>query len=542
MKTQFVVSSLKSLVEYENKINSLKKYENNNVKIKTTIIDANIYNNKMDYSNIDYSKVDLSDLDKIGEHAEKLKGIGKRNMEITKTLFKDSYIIVDKPILVETLNNGKKIENSEKNRKNIDSVVTFFSNKHLTEFIPSSMFEFNNLHIVYSDMLFFYRHKTMINFSLFRLKFNNTMRLLVSKNKDGEVSSEMNNKCPENNKNNQNKKCELIKIPIEIVDLSVLSIDDNRQDFDYLFFQKKENGEIDKYTKIEYSIDDNLSDDTRKNKSTKSTKLTFNVDTYIPSANYMFYDIAEMLFADNMFIWEDKKYEKRIRRLMYLSMICELSNKKPINALLSEYQEFNALFVNFNRILGEFIQRSEKTNFIEQIYEKIKNDKENPMIIKSNEQMITRDINNLRETKLMALKEKKINFFIDKFISNYYETIILIKYFKDTYASVLTTSSKLSDEHFEYCKYQNELLELIKNKKIVKHRMVDGNEYNAGVDYNGIDEYKTQDAINEMMKKLHEYHDEIIKHTGEIIRILNNMLKQNIQKINKFDLSANCLN
>ena len=518
------------LSDYDNNINSLNSKE---TIIKTNIGEVNVYNYKIEYN-------------------DKGKGKGRSIKEKfdNKKLFKESYIITDKPVIINPSSNGKKqTENIYTTRKNVDSVVTFFSNNNLTEFIPHNMFEFNNLHIVYSDMLFFMRHKTMINFSLFRLKFNNKMILEinkenkdVSKSVDGQIDrpidGQIDGPTDRSNKNcinSENKKCELIKIPIEIVDLSVLSIDDNRQDFDHIFFQTRKDGTYNKYQEINYSISDNLSEDTRDN---KTTPLSYNLSTYIPSANYMFYDIAEMLLADNMFIWDDKKYEKRIARIIYLSVICELSDNKTITELISDYTQFKTFIERYNNKADY-----DEDNIIDKIYGEIKAEKKeggNPMVVINNDQMIIPAINKIKPTKLLRLQNKKINFFIDTFISNYNESIILIKYFKDTYLSVAssTTGSKLTDEHLKYCQFQNELLELIKNKKIIKHKMVDGKEYNATVDYNGINYYKDPKQLNKMIKKLFEYKTYLLKYINKIISILTDISQKRIDRIDNFDWSA----
>ena len=46
-----------------------------------------------------------------------------------------------------------------------------------------------------------------------------------------------------------------------------------------------------------------------------------NIDIKIPSAEYMYYDICCMLFVNQLFVWSDKKYGKRIERINYLSII-----------------------------------------------------------------------------------------------------------------------------------------------------------------------------------------------------------------------------
>ena len=587
MAWKFVLKSKKVVDEFENKINQLKKYKQHNIKINAKIIDAKVFNNEIDFSKIKY--------DEINEHTKEerkeeiLCGEVKTNMNITKKLFKDSYIIVDKPIFA----NKKGHETGAKNRKNIDSVITFFSNKNLTEFIPNDMFKFNSLHIVYSDMLFFYRLKTMINFSLFRLKFNNTMRLEIGKsNNSGPMWENKNNgiSCPGKDKN---KKCDVVKIPIEIVDLSVLSIDDNRQDYDHLFFQKI-GGITDKYSTINYSINDMLSSDTRED---KSTPLTYTLNTYIPSANYMFYDIAEMLFVDNMFAWEDKKYDKRIRRLMYLSVICELLNSKSIDDLIADYQKLKAMFENIKSTFNHYQTKShqkdcktkpeetkpeetkpeetkpeetkgfykkiekktksEKTKseetkkeetksedvsdksfkqrleFIKKMYKTTKGNKENSMIVINNEKVIPSEIHNIPETKLMVLENSKINFFIDKFISNYYESIILLQYF--------VNGDELTKIHREYCEYQTKLLHLIGGKTMVKHKMTDGNDYFPGIDYNSIDTYKTTTELSNLLNELCKYHNTIIKYANEIIGVLTNIKAEGISNIGNFDFSSEFL-
>lgn len=37
---------------------------------------------------------------------------------------------------------------------------------------------------------------------------------------------------------------------------------------------------------------------------------------------YMFTDIATILFNDALFIWEENKYDKRIKRIFYIILTC----------------------------------------------------------------------------------------------------------------------------------------------------------------------------------------------------------------------------
>jgi hypothetical protein len=468
------------------------------IKIKTKIDKLNLYNYVVDFTKPNKKLEEDSTLE---------------NKFNNTNLFKESYIITDNPVNPEN-------DDIMKYRKNVDSVVAFFSNNRLTEFIPMEIFEKNNFHIVYSDMLFFIRHKSMINFSLFRLKFNNTLNLTNTKT----ITYS-------DNTQDIKSKQEIIKIPIEIVDLSVSSLDDNRSDYDNILFAPNTNH----YQDINYSISNKITD-------IKEEKI-FNILTTIPSANYMFYDIVEMLYIDNMFIWEDKKYGKRIGRLMYLSIICELSQGTTIDKLINDYTKFISFISEQNiNSIDDFDLN------INKIYEKIKTVKTEKMIVINNEQVINPRIHNIRPTKILKLAENKINFYLDLFISNYYESVILIKYFKhnnpsqqlnETHGSA--TQDVLEPEHFNYCEYQNQLLKDIENKIMLQKRMANQNNYMFSTDYSELKHYKTTKVLKNIADEFLKYNKTLILYSKNLIELLNEIKMSGITQINNFNFSSDKL-
>jgi hypothetical protein len=523
MSSEFHNNISSNITEYEQDIKSLPRVaresnegsessegsKNIKIKIKKLQLYNHLINYKLDDQN-NYSTTIVNNFD-------------------NKKIFKDSYIITDNPHDT-TLSTPTQFVT-----KNVDSVVTFFTNNELTEFIPDNILRYNNLHIVYSDMLFFIRHKTMINFSLFRLKFNNIMTII--KHRVDQANNLLEEKPIE----------EIIKIPIEIVDLSVSSIDDNRQDYDEIFFKKytiipsrtespqtteSPQPTTNHYQKINFTIEDKLSE---------NTITPYNIETVLPSADYMFYDISGMLFADNMFIWEDKKYFKRIGRLMNLAIICELSRGTTVTKLIGDYNNFSEFVTTYNK------STYDNTNIIDKIYNEIITG--TLIKVTNNTPMINNTITTIPQTKLLELNRTdgtyQINFFIDKFIANYYETIILLKYFTDSnmnYTSENTgIDTTLKDTLKAYCEYQNTLLTNIQNKKNIKHNMVDTKTYLGMVDYESIEHYKKQEIISTNINKLLEYHTKLLEYIEKSKQLLEEIKASEITNFDKFDFSTNQL-
>lgn len=66
-----------------------------------------------------------------------------------------------------------------------------------------------------------------------------------------------------------------------------------------------------------------------------------NVNTVvkIPSSDYMYFDLSLILYEQNIFSWNDKKYKKRIKRLLYIGLINLFSRGENIINLINQYKE-----------------------------------------------------------------------------------------------------------------------------------------------------------------------------------------------------------
>ncbi|VBB18189.1 hypothetical protein YASMINEVIRUS_652 [Yasminevirus sp. GU-2018] len=74
------------------------------------------------------------------------------------------------------------------------------------------------------------------------------------------------------------------------------------------------------------------------------------VEVKIPSVQMMFADICHMLFTENLFVWEDPKYAKRIKRLFFLSLPCMYKDNMRTKQILAGYRTMQQLFKDLNAI------------------------------------------------------------------------------------------------------------------------------------------------------------------------------------------------
>lgn len=92
---------------------------------------------------------------------------------------------------------------------------------------------------------------------------------------------------------------------------------------------------------------------------------TFDLPCNIPSANYMFADVACMLFDEALYIWEAQKLIKRLMRLNILTLICKYSDtSNNLNGILDDYITFRDLFMS----VSKFSTIDEKLAFLKPHY------------------------------------------------------------------------------------------------------------------------------------------------------------------------------
>ena len=269
--------------------------------------------------------------------------------------------------------------------KNVDSIVAFFSDQNLNEYIPDFLTP-NNFSITYINPLNFHRFRSYMSFSLYRLKFNNSLIMNLKK---------------DTNPKDMPLK---LKIPVELVDISMSLPTDNLYLFKevYMRLVAPAGGAVggappkfNKFIDFEYTS------------NTNKAKLS------IPSPEYMFYDICAMLFVNQMVVWEDCKYFKRIERISYLAIICELMAGRTIDQLTADYNTLLAFYQNL----------SVQNTSLDVVYNII-TDAAYPNKLRE----VKLNTGTPSEARVLQLTNPLINFYLDKFIANYLEMIVMLKY------------------------------------------------------------------------------------------------------------------
>lgn len=91
----------------------------------------------------------------------------------------------------------------------------------------------------------------------------------------------------------------------------------------------------------------------------------YDMQCSIPSEPYMFGNLAKMLFLENMFIWDNKKYYKRLTRLNILALICcYVYEEMESAAIRDHFKNMIELYTELNGI----VSLDEKLTRLSKIY------------------------------------------------------------------------------------------------------------------------------------------------------------------------------
>jgi len=452
MNNKYYSDEYKEILEnYKNKVNSLT----GNDTIRDIKIDyIKCYNYKIENDKIVYDP---------------------NNDPINKYSF-----IIDKP---SNYNNDcdKRKSTDKYTIKTITPIVNFFSNNKLNEFVPNFL-QPNNLTIVYITHLDVYSFRSYMTFALFRLKFNNIVMLKVTNKDSTETSLKL-------------------KAPIEIVDVS-LSLEANRlPDYKDVYMKKGIDGHFNKVQEIKYKPHNNKNDDK-------------NIDIKIPSAEYMYYDICCMLFVNQLFVWSDKKYGKRIERINYLSIICQLIQGTSIDKLLVDYNKF---LNNWKRYHEMNIKKG-----LDQIYilldagtilleEKIIDLPEYTKKIKYTNILKEKTI-----SKILILNKNdsnSVNFYLDKITSSYFEMIVMMRYINEEAMNI--TFFDYCDDHFNLAK-----------------RIDAGKRIEQITEVSGLEDLRKPETKKANYENLLKYEEKIIDIITNIIKLLEEIKSSGVSDIN----------
>ena len=355
----------------------------------------------------------------------------------------------------------QRIANSREygiNNVSINNLYTMFSNNNMTEFLPDFLIP-NNIYIALLDELKFHKARGISNFLLYRMKFNNIayVNKLI---KNNTTEEEMNEEQQYN-------------LGIEMIDVSISTINDTKFS-SQSFTMKKESP---RYTNLEnYKIYD---------------EQVINID--IPSFYYMFYDLSDMLFVENIFPFESKKYEKRIRRILLLSLICIYNDGENTDDIIKYFTHFKNI-INKNKDL-----------LVNDKYYNMPHDNINilPMHKHNNQEY--------SQFNILKLNNDIIYFYIDIFLENYYHCILIIKYL---------LNDPIEQKYIDLCDSV-----FLKSKKLEE-----------GINFSPtsiipFSEYQKADRINNYIEELSKYEIYLIKSIDEILNFLEEVKKKGIDNI-----------
>ncbi|AYV78320.1 MAG: hypothetical protein Edafosvirus9_34 [Edafosvirus sp.] len=196
---------------------------------------------------------------------------------------------------------------------------------------------------------------------------------------------------------------------IELVDITVPSIYDTR-DITYGLYIYPENIANDT---IEFKL---------QNKAFKDEPISIP----IPSQYIMFADISTILFIDNLFIWEDPKYKKRIKRLFFLSLPCFYGDGQETKDIVEIFQTVKKLFTELKNLNSS----AERLNKLKNDYEIVDNPLNDQMNNVINNYVFQKYKDLKIVNKIIKIKNTSPNYFryLEFLIANYIKILIVSNY------------------------------------------------------------------------------------------------------------------
>lgn len=224
-----------------------------------------------------------------------------------KTLNRDSEDFIKRNSFI--LKNTDKIEGNEERGYGpmnyyveVDSQLIDTVSENI---IPESLIK-DDVYIAYMSNIGFARRYPISSFNLVRIKVNNTIVLKIDKN-DGI------------------QRTKNLRVNMELVDISIPSIYDAKEIFYYHY----------RYPNFEEFLKCKINNPLFKNDQ---------IYISLPSSYAMFSDVCHLLFSENLFVWEDPKYAKRIKRLFFLSLPCLYQDSIQTNEIINFYSQMKELF------------------------------------------------------------------------------------------------------------------------------------------------------------------------------------------------------
>lgn len=338
-----------------------------------------------------------------------------------KILWKNSFVLKKR--------NKNNSTNDELLVKDYIELRKLLFDSKYNDLISLNNIEKNDLFINQNDLEIIIRHYRM-DFTITRLKVNNIAIY----------------------KNNETGLIKTLSIPYELIDAVVIGQNDVQNNYIENKLEEHKKPMISLY-------------------NYENTKLK------LPSVYYLYYDLESILIRQNVFIWEDKKYQKRIFRLIMLGIYALLVENIKIRQLLTILGIINIFFKN----LKSKITFLDKYAIVKQ-YVKIVNDK-----IKINYNEIKQDLQ-----------------YLEIVIEHYAQCIIILN-------NLFINS--------------NENSEFVKN--IFKYN-IDYKEVPVSLFLTKPFNYYLEKDKNYYFEQIINYEDKMIEYTNSLMIIFNAIIDQNI--------------
>lgn len=378
-----------------------------------------------------------------------------RQNSIEELPLENRGILDKKSFNIIPTNKSEIINGSERSSVAYLEVFNFFLDNKLGEYLPSKDI-ISPIYVQFTDNMHIVHNYVNVIISLFRLKLNNKLYLKI------------------------NDKTIPMNIPVELIDVSISHLEDNKIHFTELF---NTDGNSKKMQDLNIILDNN-------------SKLPVS----IPSADYMFYDINIIIIKEILFMWQEKKYDKRITRSLLLSLICMIQRRTSVSLLLNQYNQFSTTLRELNNI-----------NNVDGKYNYIIN-KFSPFI----------EI--LDQGKSYQRRDLKIpstfNFYLDTVFCKHIQHIIVTKYITDIKKSIDVSTFRYKD----YCEY---LLAIHKDIE-VNARDYGVNSYTAVTPYTEI-YLNIENIFND---NFDTFEKNILAIINNIIVILEGIVDSNIDIVN----------
>lgn len=340
--------------------------------------------------------------DKINKNIEILNRVANRKIDYLKI---DTIYIFDKVIdnnnIVELTNDEIIDRNSFVYFSVNNPPLTIGTNRYANNTLAEvNNFYFNQINKFLPD----YLKKTMVyisllkdivlirgampisNFHLLRCKINTVFEFSVIYNDLPESTMKKNK-----------------RFPVELIDVSVPTKKDTRSIFSQKF----------KYRDYVPTTEINILQSFGQPLITK-----------IPSPQYMFSDLSSMILGDPLFSWDDRKYAKRINRLLYIIIICLITEKRSIPEIRAIFSSINNLFINIKKLPTI----DQKLQYLEAHFDIIR-DPNNDVINNTMNELLTRRVvfNVMRVSLKYTSPYKNLKYF-HHIIEKYIEMLIIGHY------------------------------------------------------------------------------------------------------------------